>query len=53
MKKFLKNLVALIGISLLGIGIANATTPSSDCGDDDDMQPINVQSVTKVIIKES
>lgn len=45
----LKNLIALIGVGLLGIGVANAA-PSSDCGDDD-VQPINVQTSEKSITK--
>lgn len=51
MRSVTKNLIALIGLSLLGIGIANAT-PSSDCGDDD-VQPINVHSAAKAVNKES
>lgn len=51
MQNVIKNLVAIVGVTLLGIGIANAT-PSIDCGDDDS-QPINVHSAAKAIIKES
>ena len=51
MQNILRNLIAVIGVTLLGIGIANAT-PSSDCGDDD-VQPINVHSAAKAINKES
>ena len=51
MRDVAKNLIALIGLSLLGIGIANAT-PSSDCGDDD-VKPINVHSAAKAVNKES
>jgi hypothetical protein len=51
MQNVIKNLVALIGVSLLGIGIANAA-PSSDCGDDD-VQPINIHSTAKVINKDT
>lgn len=51
MQNVIKNLVAIIGITLLGLGIANAT-PSSDCGDDD-VKPINVHSAAKAINKES
>ena len=50
MKKFIINLVALLGVSILGIGIATAT-PSSDCGDDD-VQPINIHSSVKAHIKD-
>ena len=51
MQNVIKNLVAIVGVTLLGIGIANAA-PSSDCGDDD-VQPINIHSATKTISKES
>ena len=51
MQNVIKNLVAIIGITLLGLGIANAT-PSSDCGDDD-VQPINVHSAAKAISKDT
>ena len=51
MQNIIKNLIALVGVSLLGIGIANAT-PSSDCGDDD-VQPINVHSAATAINKDS
>jgi len=50
MQNIIKNLIALVGVSLLGIGIANAT-PSSDCGDD--IQPINVHSAATAINKDS
>lgn len=46
-----KNLIALIGMVLLGVGIANAN-PTLDCGDDE-AQPINVQSAAIVTNKES
>lgn len=52
MKNVINNLVAIIGITLLGLGIANAT-PSSDCGDDDDVRPINVHSAAKAISKDT
>lgn len=51
MQNVIKNFVAIIGITLLALGIANAT-PSSDCGDDD-VQPIDVHSATKATNKES
>ncbi len=51
MKKVMKNAIAIIGLTFLGMGITNAT-PSSDCGDDD-VQPINVHSTAKTAIKES
>lgn len=51
MKNIIKNLVALVGLSLIGIGIASAEI-SSDCGDDD-VQPINVHSAVKAINKDS
>ena len=51
MKNIIKNLIALVGVSLLGIGIANAA-PSSDCSDDD-VQPITVHSAAKAINKDS
>ncbi len=51
MKNFMKSLVALLGVSLLGIGIANATE-STDCGDDD-VQPIKIHSAVKVTNKDS
>lgn len=46
MKNIMINLIAIIGLSLLGMGISTAA-PSSDC--DDDVQPINVQSATQNI----
>ena len=51
MKTILKKIIVLIGVSFLGIGIANAAS-SSDCGDDD-VQPINIHKATTAIITES
>ena len=51
MRNIIKNLIALVGVSLLGIGIANAA-PSSDC-DDDDVQPVNIHSAVTAINKDS
>ena len=51
MRSIIKNLIALIGLSLLGIGIVNAA-PSSDCGDDD-VEPINIHSASKAVNKDS
>jgi len=50
-EKYHKNLIALVGVSLPGIGIANAA-PSSDCSDDD-VQPITVHRAAKAINKDS
>ena len=46
-----KNLIALIGVILLGVGMANAN-PTLDCGDDD-AQPIDIQSAAVAKKKES
>ena len=51
MQKLIKSLITVIGVALLGIGMANAA-PSTDCGDDD-VQPINVHSAAQIINKES
>lgn len=51
MQNVIKSLITIVGVTLLGIGIANAT-PSLDCGDDD-VQPINIHSAAKAINKES
>lgn len=51
MQKLIKSLITVIGVTLLGIGMANAA-PSSDCGDDD-VQPINVHSAAQIVNKES
>lgn len=51
MKKMIINLIALFGISLLGMGISNAA-PSADCGDDD-VQPITIQGAVKAVSKET
>ena len=51
MKDVIKNLVALIGIGLLGIGIVNAA-PSRDCGDDD-VKTIEIHSAVTVTNKNS
>ena len=50
MGKFMKNIIALISVGLLGLSVAYAA-PLTDCGDDD-VQPINVHSAVKVINKE-
>lgn len=52
MREIMKSLITLIGITLLGIGMASATPSSSDCGDDD-VQPISVQSAAKAINKDT
>jgi len=49
MRNIIKNLIALVGVSLLEIGIANAV-PSSDC---DDVQPVNIHSAVTAINKDS
>jgi len=51
MQNVIKSLIAIVGVTVLGIGIASAG-PSSDCGDDD-VQPINIHSASKAISKES
>ena len=51
MQKLIKGLITIIGVTLLGIGMANAS-PSTDCGDDD-VQPINIHSAAQSINKES
>lgn len=52
MKNFKMNLVALIGIFVLGIGVSNATSSSLDCGDDD-AKPIIIHGAAKAINKEA
>ena len=47
----MKYLMTIIGVSMLGMGIASAT-PSLDCGDDD-AQPISTHSAAEVVIKDS
>ena len=51
MQYILKNLITLIGVSLLGIGIVSAS-PSSDCGDED-VKPITIHSSAKLVNKDS
>jgi len=52
MKTMLKNLIVLIGVSFLGVGMANAAS-SLDCGDDD-AKPINIHKATNATtVKES
>lgn len=51
MQKLMKYLITIIGVGMLGMGIASAT-PLLDCGDDD-AQPINVHSAAEVTIKDS
>ena len=51
MRKLMKNIIAVIGIGLFGIGMASAT-PSLDCGDDD-AQRISIHSAAEVINKDS
>lgn len=43
MKKITLNLVAIMGVCILGIGATFAAASSFDCGDDD-VQPIIVHS---------
>jgi len=51
MKKLMKYLVTIIGIGVLGMGIANAAH-SLDCGDDD-AKPISTHSAAEVVVKDS
>ena len=52
MKKLMKYLITIIGLGILGIGIASAAPPSLDCGDDD-AKPISTHGAAEVVVKDS
>ena len=51
MKKLMKYLITIIGLGMLGMGMASAA-PSLDCGDDD-AKPISTHGAAKVVVKDS